>query len=122
MKTRKTKGPAGAIAPAINCAHGELMAPERLRPNPKNPNKHPAEQLRIYAKVLMHQGWRKAVVVSRQTGLIVTGEGAWRTAVKEGWPTIPVDHQDFKTPADEIRFDDDFGTRHHGREKENLKP
>lgn len=95
-KKKKAKGP------AVNCAHDALEDPARLKRNPKNPNRHPAPQLRVYAKVLGHQGWRKSIVVSNQSGLIVTGEGAWLTAVAEGWSTVPVDYQDFRTPADEF--------------------
>src|SRR5262245_56576127 len=91
--------PAGP--PAVNCAHDELVATGKLAPNPKNPNKHPDHQLTLYGKILLHQGWRKAVVVSRQSGKIVTGHGAWLTAKKHGWPTVPVDYQDFPSPADE---------------------
>lgn len=95
MKAKKVKGP------AVNCAHDALEEPGKLKRNPKNPNRHPASQLRVYAKVLGHQGWRKSIVVSNQSGCIVTGEGAWLTAVAEGWSTVPVDYQDFRTTADE---------------------
>lgn len=88
--------------PAVNCAHDRLVPPGKLKANPENPNKHPAEQLAIYAKIIRHQGWRKPIVVSKQTGWIVTGHGAWLTAKKEGWPTVPVDYQDFKSRADEF--------------------
>ena len=73
-----------------------------LKPNPRNPNKHGPEQLRIYAKVLRHQGFRKSIIVSNQSGMIVTGEGAYRTCIAEGWEFAPIDYQDFKTPADEM--------------------
>ncbi len=87
--------------PAVNCAFDELVATEKVRPNLRNPNRHSADQRRLYAKILFHQGWRKPIVVSNQSGFIVTGEGAWLTARDEGWPSVPVDFQDFATPADE---------------------
>jgi hypothetical protein len=87
---------------AINCAHDALVPPRQLKPNPDNPNRHGAEQLRIYAKIIRHQGWRRAIVVSNQTGLIVSGHGAWMTATAEQWPVVPVDYQDFQSRADEF--------------------
>lgn len=96
-KTRADKN----SGPALNCTYTELRDTATLKPNPRNPNKHGAEQLRLYAKILKHQGWRKAIVVSRQNGFIVAGHGAWQAAAQEGWPQVPVDLQDFKSPADE---------------------
>jgi ParB-like chromosome segregation protein Spo0J len=90
-----------APSPLVKCAHAELVPTGKLSPNKKNPNKHPDAQLDLYGKILLHQGWRKAVVVSRQSGMIVTGHGAWLTAKRQGWPTVPVDYQDFATPEDE---------------------
>ncbi len=88
--------------PAVRCAYTKLAPTASLKPQPTNPNRHPPAQLALYAKVLLHQGWRKSVTVSNQTGLIVTGHGAWETAKAEGWKTVPVDYQDFKKPADEL--------------------
>jgi hypothetical protein len=99
-KTKKHKTPAGS--PSIRCAHTDLAPTSSLNPNPENPNLHSAEQLALYAKILRHQGWRKAIVVSKQSGLIVTGHGAWQTATQQGWPQVPVDRQDFASKADEI--------------------
>jgi len=89
-------------SPAVNCSHCEMREAKSLNGNPKNPNKHPEEQLRIYAKILRHQGWRKPIVVSIESGLIVTGHGAWLTAVAEGWDQVPIDLQSFKSPEDEF--------------------
>lgn len=89
--------------PKVKCAHARIVPIAKLKPNPKNPNKHGPEQLRVYAKVLRHQGWRRALLVSNQSGYIVTGEGAWLTAVKEGWPSAPVDFQDFESREQELQ-------------------
>jgi len=87
--------------PVVRCAHTKLEATELLKPNPRNPNDHPPKQLALYAKILLHQGWRRAVVISKRSGLIVTGHGAWLAARQEGWRRIPIDVQKFETPADE---------------------
>ncbi len=89
-------------APAINCAHDKLVKTDKIKPNPDNPNKHDVAQLNLYAKILLHQGWRKSLTVSNQSGFIVTGHGAWLTAKAQGWASVPVDYQDFENRADEI--------------------
>lgn len=91
-----------ASGPAIRCAFTRLEDPASLKPNPKNPNKHSVEQLAMYAKVILHQGFRRSIVVSNQTGLVVTGHGALATALKRGWQKVPVDYQDFASPQDEL--------------------
>ncbi len=105
MRRRKPISVSKAVRdrePAIRCAYDKKVRVRTLNPNPRNPNKHGPEQLRIYAKVLRHQGFRKSITVSNQSGKIVTGEGAYRTCIAEGWEFAPVDYQDFKTPADEM--------------------
>lgn len=99
MKPKNKKH--AAPEPALNCTHSAIVDPKALEPNPDNPNKHPAEQRRLYAKILLHQGWRKALVVSKQSKRLVTGHGAWETAIEQGWSQVPVDYQDFAAPADE---------------------
>jgi hypothetical protein len=99
-KKPKSSKPA-STAPQLCCAYDKLAATETLSPNLDNPNTHGQAQLNLYAKILRHQGWRKPILVSNQSGLIVTGHGAWLAARREGWDQVPVDYQDFKTPADE---------------------
>jgi hypothetical protein len=92
----------GHRGPAVRCACSALVEVGKLNANPRNPNRHPDRQLDLYAKVIKHQGWRRAVVVSNQSGYIVTGHGAVEAAKRAGWASVPVDYQDFKTPADEF--------------------
>lgn len=87
--------------PAINCAHDAMVDVSKLKPHPQNPNKHPKGQVRIYAKIIQHQGWRRPITVSNQSGFIVAGHGALAAAIELGVDKVPVDYQDFKTPADE---------------------
>src|SRR5947209_19328572 len=88
-------------APEVRCSCSEVVPTGKLKPNPENPNKHQKAQLETYAKIIRHQGWRKPVVVSKRSGLIVTGHGAWLTAKAQGWGNVPVDYQEFATAADE---------------------
>jgi len=87
--------------PAIRCAHTRMVALGELKPNPRNPNQHPEDQMRLYRKVVLHQGIRRAIVVSNQSGLIVTGHGLFQLLQSLGVTEAPVDFQDFATPADE---------------------
>jgi hypothetical protein len=64
----------------VRCAFSRLVPVGELKPNPRNPAVHPNQQLDLYVKVIAHQGWRRAVVVSNQSGFIVTGHGAVEAA------------------------------------------
>jgi len=72
-----------------------------LVPNPRNPNKHGDKQVALLAKIIRHQGWRAPIVVSNQSGFIVTGHGRYQAARLLNVEQVPVNYQDFKTPADE---------------------
>lgn len=85
----------------IKCAHTELVDIDLIQANPRNPNKHPDEQITLLAKIMKHQGWRSPVVVSRQSGFVVKGHGRLMAARSNGWTHAPVDRQDYATPADE---------------------
>src|ERR1700726_3104999 len=82
--------------PPIRCAHTALVDPGSLLPNPQNPKRHSQRKLALYAKVIREGGWRRAIVVSDRSGLIVSGHGAWLAAVHElGSWLVPVDRQSF---------------------------
>ena len=48
----------GMTYPAVFCAHTELVDIEKLVPNPRNPNRHPENQIKLLAKIIRAQGWR----------------------------------------------------------------
>jgi hypothetical protein len=48
----------GMTDPAVFCAHTELVDIEKLVPNPRNPNRHPENQIKLLAKIIRAQGWR----------------------------------------------------------------
>jgi DNA modification methylase len=85
----------------IECAHDEVVDLDLLVPNPKNPNKHPDEQIKLLAKIMNHQGWRSPIVVSNRSGFITKGHGRMMAAKLNGWNQAPVDRQDYATEADE---------------------
>jgi hypothetical protein len=66
-----------------------------LKPNPKNPNKHPKDQIERLAKIIRYQGWRSPIIVSNQSGYIIAGHGRLEAAKHLGLSTVPVQYQDF---------------------------
>ena len=85
----------------VKCAHDEMVPVEKLVPNPRNPNKHPAKQIELLAKIIGAQGWRAPVSVSRLSGFIVRGHGRYEAALKMGCESVPVDFQDYGNEAEE---------------------
>lgn len=85
----------------IECSHTEVVSIDSLIPNPKNRNDHSPEQIKLFAKILKHQGWRKPIVISNLSGNIVKGHGARLAALVNGWSECPVDRQDYASPDDE---------------------
>ena len=89
----KEKGMAGEIP--VYCAFDEILPIAELRPNPKNPNQHPKEQIELLAKIIQAQGWRMPVTVSTLSGLVVRGHGRLIAAKYAGLSEVPVDFQHY---------------------------
>lgn len=79
----------------IKCAFDKLVPIGELKPNPRNPNLHPEKQISVLAYLIAEDGFRNAVVVSNQSGLIVSGHCRLLAAKKIRMPVVPVDYQDF---------------------------
>lgn len=73
-----------------------------LKPNPTNPNKHPAKQLEFYAAAIRAHGWRESVTVSKLSGLVVRGNGALLAGRLIGAAQVPVEYQDYASPEEEL--------------------
>lgn len=86
----------------IKCLHTEVWALDRLVEHPKNPNTHPQGQIELLAKILVTQGWRNPIVVSRLSGFIVKGHGRLAAARLAGLTEAPVELQSYPTPAAEV--------------------
>ena len=84
-----------------HCTHDRIAPVDSLKPNPNNPNRHDEKQIELLAKILQHQGWREAIVVSNQSGFVVCGHGRLEAARALGLNEVPVDDQDFESDADE---------------------
>lgn len=86
----------------LQCGYSALVDPKTLQPNPKNPKEHPPQQIELYKKIIIYQGFRSPVVVSKQSGLIVTGHGLTMAAIELGLQQVPVEYQDFENEAMEL--------------------
>ena len=90
---------AGSIP--VFCAFDKIVPVEELKPNPKNPNRHPKDQVELLSRVIEAQGWRQPVKVSTRSGLIVSGHGRYEAALLLGCP-VPVDFQSYPSEEDEL--------------------
>lgn len=82
----------------------EWVSVDKLKPNPKNRNKHPEDQIRRLAELIKYQGWRSPIVVSNRSGLIVAGHGRLEAAILNGVSIVPVSYQDFVNEEQEIAY------------------
>ena len=85
----------------VHCAHDEIADVDSLVGNPRNPNRHSDEQIRLLSKIIKHQGWRAPITVSNRSGFIVRGHGRLAAAKLLGVDLVPVDRQDYATEAEE---------------------
>ena len=51
------------------CSFDELVELDSLKPNPRNPNKHPEAQLELLANIIKKGGWREKITSRRMAGL-----------------------------------------------------
>jgi len=87
--------------PQVYCSHTEMRDPASLVEHPRNYNTHPAEQIRLLAKIIKHQGWRNPITVSKRSGYVVKGHGRLAAALQLGCSEVPVDVQEYKDEASE---------------------
>ena len=86
----------------VYCAHSDIVAVSELKPNPKNPNKHPENQIEMLANIIEKQGWRQPIKVSTLSGYIVSGHGRYQAALFMGAEFVPVDYQDYESEEAEL--------------------
>lgn len=86
----------------INRSESISLVPiESIKPRPDNRNKHSEEQIERLCKIIQYQGFRDPLIVSNQSGLLVSGHGRLMAAQKLGMTHIPVVYQDFESEAQE---------------------
>lgn len=81
----------------IKCEYTELVSVQDIKPRENNPNKHNEAQINTLASLLMYQGIRKPLIISKLDGLLVTGHGTLEAIIKNGWGLVPVSYQDFES-------------------------
>lgn len=86
----------------VYCAHDKVEKITDVKPNPKNPNQHPPEQIKLLAAIIKRQGWRAPITVSTRSGYIVKGHGRLQAAQYMEAEYVPVDYQDYSTEEEEI--------------------
>ena len=100
MAEEKCRGYAGKVP--VYCAHDKIVPASDVKPNPKNPNQHPEEQIELLAKIITTQGWRAPVTVSTLSGLVVRGHGRLMAAKHAGLEFVPVDLQHYDSMDAEL--------------------
>ena len=83
------------------CAYDKLEDIAKLVENPRNPNKHTDKQIDLLSKIMLAQGFRRPIVVSKRSGFVVCGHGRLAAAKKLGLDKVPVDYQDYPSEAAE---------------------
>ena len=86
----------------VFCSHTEMRDPVSLVEHPRNYNTHPAEQIRLLAKIIKHQGWRNPITVSKRSGYVVKGHGRLAAAMLLKCNEVPIDLQDYRDEASEL--------------------
>ena len=83
-------------------ANSIVMVPiNQIKPNPKNNNKHTAEQKERARKIFDFQGFRSPLLISNRTGLLVAGNLRLEIAKEKGAKELPCMFQDFDDEAQE---------------------
>lgn len=86
----------------VHCAHDRMVNIRELIPNPRNPNTHPEEQIKLLAEIIKTTGWRAPITVSTLSGMVVKGHGRLMAAELLGCEAVPVDFQDYDNESLEL--------------------
>ena len=78
-----------------------MIEADMLQLNPRNPNRHPDNQIKLLAKIIEKQGWRVPVIVSKRSDFIVSGHCRVQAALKLKDKLVPVVYQEFESEAEE---------------------
>lgn len=98
----QTEPKAWADGIPVYCSHDAIVAVSDLIPNPENPNRHPAEQVKKLGGVIRGNGWRQPITVSTRSGMIVKGHGRLLAAQLDELKEAPVDYQNYDSEAAEL--------------------
>jgi DNA modification methylase len=87
----------------INHPHIEMVPRQSLRPDPKNPRKHPKRQLAQLSRVIARVGFLVPIIAD-ETDLIVAGAGRWAAAELLDLEEVPVIRASFVSEEDRRAF------------------
>ncbi len=87
-----------------HCKYDALIDPAKLKPHPKNRNKHSDEQIERLVGLYRFHGIRHPIIVSKLSQCIVAGHGRREAAIKLGMKTFPVVYQSFENKKAEYAF------------------
>lgn len=87
----------------VFCAYDAMVPIDDIKPNPRNPNKHPESQIELLAKIITANGWRAPITVSTRSGYVVRGHGRLMAAKRAGLTECPVDFQDYESDEQEMQ-------------------
>jgi DNA modification methylase len=82
----------------------EMARHGSIHPNPRNPNRHNRKQRRQIENSLRRFGFKGALVVDKETGMILAGNALWEAAGELGMDEAPVIRASFATEADRRAF------------------
>lgn len=86
---------------AVFCSYDEILPIGQLQPNPRNPNQHTEQQVKLLGEIIRSAGWRAPITVSKRSGLIVKGHGRRLAAIDARLAYVPVEYQEYATEAEE---------------------
>ena len=86
----------------VYCAYDEIVETDSLKPNPRNPNRHPEAQVKMLAHIIAEQGWRAPITVSRRSGYIVRGHARRLASYEAGSRYAPIEWQDYDNDSAEM--------------------
>lgn len=82
----------------------EYVKIEDIIPNPKNRNIHPVDQIKRLSDLIKFNGFRQPVIISKRSGLLVSGHARIQAAKKLGIHVIPAVFHEFKSEEEEYAF------------------
>jgi hypothetical protein len=86
----------------IHCKYDEVVPLDSLKPHPANPSRHPEAQVKLLADIIKAHGIRHEIVVSKNSGFIVSEHCRLMAAQQLGLKTFPVTFQSYAGKSEEL--------------------
>src|SRR4051812_42822012 len=81
----------------LNKRYDPAVPVDKIKPNPRNVNE---ADLGSISTSIAENGFYGACIVNERTGHLVAGENRWRSAIGEGYSTVPVLYIDCDEPTE----------------------